>query len=253
MPTQVDTADLNQAFGNLASTILKERMMQTERQHYGQERQDKLTQQAMENQFRQKEIENQGKTALALANWRNAQATEVPDKAKQTEDIQRVKQKQAFLHAAMSLNATGQMDESTRKDFNDWLASDPDMSATGMQIQKPVNPKTGQKNSALEATVSAIKQYRAQAAEAEKNGDTDAATENNHYADLLEKNLPSAVKSTPSAKPSETKITTGISPTTGTAYGSTNQITYGNAPAIPGQAAPPQKVLRYNPATGMVE
>lgn len=241
MATVQNTELLNNAFGNLADTIMRQRMAQQENARYGQERQDRMAQQAIENQFRQKELDTQAKSADALANYRTAEGTAATDKTKQAEDVARVKQKQAFLHAAMSLNATGQMDEETRKEFNDWLSSDPDMSATGMQIQKPVNPKTGQKNSALEATVSAIKQYRAQAMAAETGGDTDAATENNHYADLLEKNLPAAVKSTPSPKEGRVEIISGNKG--GEPFSETNTITYGNgnAPTLPGKPAQPKK------------
>lgn len=238
MPTVRDVELMNQAFGNLAATIMQNRQLQERKRERTVAAQQAANNAAMLNQYRMATEKQREKGEQDTSDFRTAMLAQKQGAEQDKTKSNDMQNKIRLFHALTSLNTTGDLSDEGRKQLNEFLSQDPDFSSTGIQLQPPKNPKSAQKGSALQATVSAIQDYQQKAAAARTSGDEAQASEFERYAKLLEDNLPQAVKSTPSAKPTETKIETGISPTTGTAFGTTNTISYGTPPPMPGTNAP---------------
>lgn len=100
-------------------------------------------------------------------------------------DIQGLQQKQAFFQSVAGLNATGQLPDEARDDFNDWLKNDDHFGATGLQIQKP-DPqfqKNGNKEAAIVNATKTALSYHQQATESD---DPDEKKQLEDYATKLD-------------------------------------------------------------------
>ena len=210
---------------NIASAELLQNSLQNLGKTFQQSRA-----QGAEEEYRTAQLEQQGRRTDVDEAFRNAQmahynqmekdnsrradaqeerAGAAQDQQGTAQDQQAVAQKQDLLKSVMGLNATGQLTDDARTKVNKWLSTDEHFSATGMQLQAPTNPKTNPnfKQSALTQAVSTIQNYRDLAGQTEDPGEADGY---NHLADLLEKNLPAAVKTTTPAAavpPTSTKLT----------------------------------------------
>lgn len=230
MATVNDLRLMNEAFGGLANTIMQQREMQERRKERDAALKNQATNQAMMNEYRMASEKQREKSEADTADWRTQMLQANKDKQGDAAAGARMKNKIGMFHAIAALNTTGDLSDAGRKEFNDWLSNDDDFGSTGIQLQAPNNPKNAKKASALEATVAAIKNYRDMAA----NATGDDAKDFNHYADLLESNLPENVKKTSAPKPTRTSVTSGTSPA-GNLFSETNTVSYGDAPVMPGQ------------------
>lgn len=105
-------------------------------------------------------------------------------------------QKQDLLKTVMGLNATGQLTDSGRDAVNKWLATDPDLGKTGMQLQASPSPSTDPSHQ-QSALVQAVGMYQQLLTQAANTSDPAQAAIYSRVADALADNLPAAVKSIP--------------------------------------------------------
>jgi hypothetical protein len=249
---------LQNALQNLGNTFQKSRAQDAE-EEWRQSQTDTANRRTdVDQAFRNAQMAhyNQMETdASRRADAQEQRADAQSDQASAAQDQQALAGKQGMLKSAMGLNATGQLTDDSRTQVNKWLATDPHFSVTGMQLQAPPNPATNPtlKQSALVQAVGTIKNYRDMASQTE---DPDEADSYGHLADLLEKNLPQAVKSTtppPVVKPTSTKTIdynpAGKPVKAVTSYG----MPGADGSAAPSNAAPATAAATPSPSTARVQ
>lgn len=242
MATIQNTELLNNAFSGLADTIMRQRMAQQENARYSQSRQDTLEQQAIENAFKRQELENQRQARVADTNY----------KAKELHQGQeQIDQGAKKLAAELKQHAVDSLHETFEK-ISKAVADGSITPERGNQILKGAASKVPPEL-ASDPLVQAVNDPSFSLTKDDTEPKETVLSDGTKVVHNP-KTGQFHVEGTP-PKPTETKITTGISPTTARPFATTNTVTYGNPPTMPGQtpAQSAQKTLRYNPETGMVK
>jgi hypothetical protein len=169
---RADVALVNNQLDELGNAFLRNRQLEQEKN------------------IRQQEADAATMRAQGDLEFRKAQQqhyNQIEDKQSDLDKLRQnqlaAQQKQGLFQSVVALNATGQLSDDARDDFNDWLAADEHFGPTGLQIKVPDNPNTKNKDAAVVNAIKSAKQYRDLAKAA---SDPDQAAEFNSYADKLE-------------------------------------------------------------------
>lgn len=161
---------LNRSLENLGDAFLRNRQLEQHKREKEQE---------FAEQRLQTELQNQREsTATARAEAQQAHFNQMESLQTNTDrrqlNQQVAAQKQEMLKSIIALNATGSISDDALSEINNWLHGDEHFGVTGLQLQKPANPKTSGKDAAV---VNMLKQADAydQLAQSETNPD-EAAT-----------------------------------------------------------------------------
>lgn len=194
---------LNSQLDQLGNTFLRNRLM-AEEEARGREQDAAANRRAdIDQAFRQEALQR-------LVNEDNRNEAHL----KTQEQQQGLADKQKMLQTVIQLNLSGQLDDASRSQVNQWLESDPHFSGTGIQLQKP--PDHALKTSAKDAmVVNALKnadQYRQQAQSA---ASPVQAKQYNDYADMLEQWVRHSAEFKPTPGYEQTEQTPAVDPMTG--------------------------------------
>jgi hypothetical protein len=151
---------LNQA-NNLGDTLLQNRMM---KQQETQRAADLARQQSQfDETMKWRREENEAQT-----NYRTNQAQDVKDWRTRNEDQQQ-------LQTLIRANADGSLDDAGREKANAWIAQNPFLSATGIQLVKPIAKTAGTMETSQTRNFQALRELQQAIAEARTPDERQAA------------------------------------------------------------------------------